>query len=272
MLESVRQLSMEYEMRYELARARVAHQKKQPQENPPENIQKTGLQRLKEWTIPNPMLYPISNDHQIAAEASRWGVAYTSLIYTWLASLYWPQNEITDDGVGITWYELAINFWLTTQQAPLINLAKGNQPPDIVNIVEHPAYDALHYTFAKMIFAFAGSVEHAAYVYGSAILPLRKRVKAKSLFQLGANVFRQGLPVRPVMQLQVETMDIIDRYIQQHTNGNNIQFHEYPDIPTRTPLFASRYADIDGDNFKRWQSRYTKRKKQLKTLARHDEQ
>ena len=272
MLESVRQLSMEYEMRYELARARVAHQKKQPQENPPENIQKTGLQRLKEWTIPNPMLYPISNDHQIAAEASRWGVAYTSLIYTWLASLYWPQNEITDDGVGITWYELAINFWLTTQQAPLINLAKGNQPPDIVNIVEHPAYDASHYTFAKMIFAFAGSVEHAAYVYGSAILPLRKRVKAKSLFQLGANVFRQGLPVRPVMQLQVETMDIIDRYIQQHTNGNNIQFHEYPDIPTRTPLFASRYADIDGDNFQRWQSRYTKRKKQLKTLARHDEQ
>lgn len=217
------------------------------------------------------MLYPISNDHQIAAEASRWGVAYTSLIYTWLASLYWPQNEITDDGVGITWYELAINFWLTTQQAPLINLAKGNQPPDIVNIVEHPAYDASHYTFAKMIFAFAGSVEHAAYVYGSAILPLRKRVKAKSLFQLGANVFRQGLPVRPLMQQQAETMDIIDRYIQQHTIGNNIQFHEYPDIPKKTPIFVSRYADIVGDNFQRWQTRYTKRKKHLKTLARQEE-
>ena len=270
-LESVQHLSQEYEMRYELAKARVAHQKQQTKEEQKEPIQKTGLQCLQEWSIPNPMQYPISEDHKLAAEASRWGVAYTSLIFVWLASLQWPQKDVIEDGTGITWYELAINFWLTTQQAPLINLAKGNQPQQIVNIVEHPAYDASHYTFAKMIFAFAGSVEHASWLYGEEILPLQKRVKAKSLFQLGANVFRQGLPVRPMMRQQPETMAIIDQYIQQHLDGNNIQFHEYPDIPKQQPIFAPVFADIDGDNFQRWQTRYTRRKKYIQSRRRHEE-
>lgn len=270
-LESVQHLSQEYETRYELAKARVAHQKQQAKEEQKEPIQKTGLQCLQEWSIPNPMQYPISEDHKLAAEASRWGVAYTSLIFVWLASLQWPQKDVIEDGTGITWYELAINFWLTTQQAPLINLARGNQPQQIVNIVEHPAYDASHYTFAKMIFAFAGAVEHASWLYGEEILPLRKRVKAKSLFQLGANVFRQGLPVRPMMRQQPETMAIIDQYIQQHFDGNNIQFHEYPVIPKQQPIFAPVFADIDGDNFQRWQTRYTRRKKYIQSRRNHEE-
>lgn len=268
LLTSVQHLTEEYEMRYELAIARVAFHKQNKTEETTAPIAKTGLQKLQEWTIQDSMQYTISTDHQVAAEASRWGVTYTSLIYTWLSSLRWPQTTITDDGVGITWYELAVNFWLTTQQSPLINLAKGNEPQRIVDIVEHPAYDSSHYTFAKMIFAFAGAVEHAAYVYGSTILPLGKRVKAKSLFQLGANVFRQGLSVRPTMQKQSETMDIIDSYIQQHKHGNNIQFHEYPQIPKCNPIFVSQFSDIEGDNFQRWQTRYTRRKKFLRQLKK----
>ncbi len=253
-------LTEEYEMRYALARARVAIQKHQTELEETKEVPVTGLQRLQGWTITEPQTYPISDDHRVAAEASRWGVAYTSLIYVWLTSLKWPPQHVTDDGVGITWYELAVNFWLTTQQAPRLNLAKGNEPPHIVNIVEHPAYDATHYTFAKMIFA----VEHAAYVYGSSILPLNKRVKAKSLFQLGAMVHRQGLPVRPEMSKQSETLAIIDTYIQQNKMGNNIQFHALPSIPECEPLYRARYDNIEGDNFQKWQARYTRRKKFLR--------
>ena len=266
---SAKQLAEESEMRYELARARVALQKQQKKEETQKTIQQTGLETLQQWTINDSMQFHITDDHQLAAEASRWGVAYTSHIYSWLASLRWPQAFINDDGVGITWYELAVNFWLTTQQSPLINLAKGNDPQQIVNIVEHPACDASHYTFAKMIFAFAGAVEHAAYVYGSPILPLNKRIKAKSLFQLGANVFRQGLPVRPMMQKQHETMAIIDSYIQQHKHGNNIQFHEYPNIPRCAPIFHPKFSDIEGDTFQSWQTRYSRRKKFIQSQRRN---
>lgn len=241
-------------------------------EQVPTNLHLFDRLRLKAWdrTINDSMQFHISDDHQLAAEASRWGVAYTSLIYSWLSSLRWPQASTGDDGVGITWYELAVNFWLKTQQAPLISLAKGNDPQQIVNIVEHPAYDASHYTFAKMIFAFAGAVEHAAYFYGSAILPLNHRIKAKSLFQLGANVFREGLPVRPVMQKkQHKTMAMIDSYIQQHQHGNNMQFHEYPNIPRCAPIFHSRFSDIEGDTFQSWQTRYTRRKKFIQAQKRN---
>eukprot|EP00438_Fugacium_kawagutii_P034036 Skav222222 [mRNA] locus=scaffold552:460252:462355:+ [translate_table: standard] len=67
--------------------------------------------------IEQPLHFAISDDKWEAVHVSRYGTHFSELVLKWLLSLKWPSEADTrQPPVGISLFELTVNFLLTTQQ------------------------------------------------------------------------------------------------------------------------------------------------------------
>eukprot|EP00438_Fugacium_kawagutii_P027547 Skav222831 [mRNA] locus=scaffold4760:122663:124910:- [translate_table: standard] len=76
--------------------------------------------------VTSPMPFPLPTDRWEAVHASRYGTEFSELVLHWLQTLVWPTAaEPGRAPVGITLFELAINFLITSQRAILIPVDGG---------------------------------------------------------------------------------------------------------------------------------------------------
>eukprot|EP00438_Fugacium_kawagutii_P000188 Skav205009 [mRNA] locus=scaffold2134:72552:76577:- [translate_table: standard] len=209
------------------------------------------LQRLLDWQPDSTEVFVLPDhlDLEDRLHCSHWGTAFSDLVIQWLASLRWPA---TMDGmqtgappIGITWFELALNFWLLTQRAPLVNIPQDGRTC-WVDPLAQTAYAVDQFAFTQLTYSLHKCVTHLESICGQKLMP-SKRSKVTSLHWLGLRGFRQGIPYRPILREQAHTMQLMAAYLRDQQDRGETGLHTMPSLPEREPLFVSRFSDPPGD-------------------------
>eukprot|EP00438_Fugacium_kawagutii_P005229 Skav208686 [mRNA] locus=scaffold6485:5455:10449:+ [translate_table: standard] len=236
--------SQYYRMLYELGLLRV-HLEQPEVQVPPTLDPQNFAQQLRDWHDADDTLhqYHAPDDLEVpdCYQCSHWGTRFTHLVHQWLEMLQWPtQARSFQPGappVGITWIELTINFWLLTQQVPLVNIPiKGRTR--WVDPTKLPEHELDHFAFTQLANSLQRCVSHFESLCKASLLP-KQRTKVTSLHWLGLRGFRTGMPCRPRLRDQQRTMDIVVDYMaQQHLRGET-GFLSLPVIPAVEPQLRS---------------------------------
>ena len=167
------------------------------------------------------------------------GANLAKAIVLWLSTLTWPSDINEDyersDDWGISWFELVINFTLMMQTFFPVRIQGLGSTSVYVPynsddaILGYPKRRAA-YTQSFCLLKAVGSIQS---VSQKVLLPKFKSKQCRSLSRLGFHEKFTGLPCRPGMLYQAQTMDIVWDYIQKiGPNG----FLDRPlEIPVQTP-------------------------------------
>ena len=87
------------------------------------------------------------------AHASNWGSTYTALLLDWLQSLKWSK-QYDKQSNGISWFEFAVNFVLTTQRNITVSVRQKHETKRYVSTIEDPAFDISTFTMVDVTNSF----------------------------------------------------------------------------------------------------------------------
>eukprot|EP00438_Fugacium_kawagutii_P034466 Skav200259 [mRNA] locus=scaffold128:285689:290281:+ [translate_table: standard] len=252
-------LMQQYQMRGLFGKHR-AHLDKPEQQQWDYRDPERQTEDFQTWMPQTIQTFALPEDYIEVCHASRCGSDYSHLILQWLAGLQWPQEpDMGTPPTGITWLELALNFWVTTGLPPKVNTAASGQLARYVQLATSDEYLMSDFTFLHMSIAFQNCVKHVQYLAGIDLLPSQEPVRVRSLYLLGAGIFKQGLRFRPHMPCQSQTFQILRDYITQNATDGKVHFVEIPDIPAVIPLYTSQLA-VEGDTLQRRSARYHQRR------------
>ena len=252
-------LAEQYEMRSALAEMRKRLQA--------ENVTVIPLPpkeaKLISWTVDPYQCFSISDTDFQVAHASRWGTVFTVLLMDWLQSLKWPRNpERTKPAIGITWFELTVNFMVVCQRTVPINTAPTGQPARYTCVEEDDTFDNQSFAFGNATSSFRDAIAHVAYLLQQEVMPPMTPQKVKSLRFLGSTQNKQGIPYRPEMLGQDITLQVIKEYCDQ--TGSYTEFSNWPQIPELEPRIQARFQALPGDTPAAKMSRYHKRRREIR--------
>eukprot|EP00435_Cladocopium_sp_Y103_P032093 s2216_g8.t1 len=239
-------LEDQYALRIDLAMKRTKIDNEN-EKSPEKQVQR--LEQMHSWTLEQGKVYTFSEEDYNNAKGSKFGKRVTHLLLQWLQLLEWPTSpeEVTPP-IGITWVELAVNYMVCTQSSIPV------QPHQ-----EEQGFTVRTNTFRNIIM-------HVQFLVNKDILPRVTPVKVKSLYQLGAKVMKQGLPLRPKLPKQEETLEILHRYFSEHGQGGKACFVATPHIPLMNAVVSSHYDAASEDNQKTRAKLYRDRRQQIKQL------
>ena len=181
-----------------------------------------------------------------AVQSCLWGTQYSMQILKWLETLRWP-SEHDPSSVGITWYELACNFLIVTQQGIVINeggTGRTFQPRRL----SPWSNDVL---FSKQVFSFERAITSIQSTVQRTILPMERTI-AKSIRYLGLQMGKSGLARRPMMLFQDEMINPL----LLHFSRGEIPA-EVPQLPIKRATFQVMVQPDDLDHQQDWTRRVT---------------
>ena len=255
-------LRKEFQMRFQLGQLRM-HLQKPHNELAVQNGSHSFLELFSNHSVDDALQYEIPQEAYQHVHASFWGSKYTALLMTWLQSLQWPKS-VEKTSSGISWFELAVNFMLTTQSNIPISVKQPDGTKRYVSTDEDPAFDITNFSLVDITNSFQGSWKHVRYLLQQKLYPEDQSVKARSLHQLGAGCFRQGLPRRPQLLFQQETMEIVQTYLNVNRHGGTAVFHAIPEIPVMAPIFVTSVTSPLDDTPKLRLDRYYRRRRDIR--------
>ena len=259
-----RLLIQQYNMRFEMAMKRV--QLLRQQELRPK-ADTCGLQWFAQYEVEEPRIFSIPEEAFQHIHASHWGTTFSGLLLDWLGTLEWPSTEPSKTtAVGITWFELAVNFQIVSQQSIPVSIKMANGVKQHCWQFEDSTLEVEQFAYSDLIFSLQGCVKHLHYLLQLDLMPTNKTQKVRSLHLLGGNAFRMGFAARPALKYQSETMQSVQEYLNQYAVGG-LKFQQHPAIPQKVPLVVPRFFPPPDDNQKARATRYNARKRDIR-LAR----
>ena len=254
-------LVQQYNMRFEMSMVRV--QLDSQQSTKPSSTT-CDFQWFSDYTVDVPQVFQPSEEAIHHIHASNWGTTFSGLALDWLATLQWPQTQPSKTvAVGITWFELAVNFQVATQQSIPVNVQLANGTKEHRWQFEDPTLDTSQFAYSDLIFSLQGCVKHLQWLLQTNLLPQEKTQKVRSLYLLGGNAFRMGFASRPQMRKQKETMTVVQKYLNQHNSGR-LTFQQHPVIPKEDALLELRFFPLPEDTQAKRATRYNLRKKDIR--------
>ena len=237
---SKRTLAKHYEFRYELARHRISLSHGQSTTVEPTNSPVTSLDRLLDWTVSDPIEIRWDQLDMEIIKRSRWGTAHAGRLLCWLKTLKWPKHpEPIQPPYGITWLELLINFLICTQQSVPVNCNTTGGPAKYRYITEDGEWDHTVFSFGAFVPSFRLSIDQLQAMTTVQLIPVKSRIKIKSLRILAGLGHKQGIPLRPQLPSQRVTVKFLQEYLRLHPD-----MHEYPQIPTAVPIDLPDFDDF----------------------------
>ena len=178
----------------------------------------------------------------------KFGRRLADLILRWLQLLVWPTSpeEVTPP-LGITWVEMTVSFMLSAQTT--------------IPVLSHQESQG----FTERTNTFRNILMHNQFLVNKSIFPDVKPLKVKSLYQLGAKVMKQGLPIRPKLPLQTETLELLQGYFATHGQLGKACFVATPHIPLMDPLVGSELTAADEFNQKQREKLYRERHQNIRS-------
>ena len=153
-----RLLLQQYNMRYEMSMLRVqldSQQSAKPRRD------SCDLHWFCQYTVEEPQIFQPPEEAFQHIHASNWGTTFSGLLLDWLATLMWPRTEPSKaSAVGITWFELAVNFQVVSQQTIPVNVQLQNGKKEHRWQFEDPALDTFQFAYSDLIFSLQGCVKH----------------------------------------------------------------------------------------------------------------
>ena len=150
------------------------------------------------------------------------GVAYA--VWSWAAQLVWPQPDPLDGSMhptakwGITWFELLVNFIITTGWFPPLKISGSGSTAQFVSYMSPEGQMQLPSKRAAshLTVAFKNIVQCVQSLSLTTILPVKPRVHSATMLRLGyLGKGLTSLPIRPQIPHAVETMQYVSQYIRQ---------------------------------------------------------
>eukprot|EP00438_Fugacium_kawagutii_P000397 Skav209651 [mRNA] locus=scaffold650:128702:130789:+ [translate_table: standard] len=185
-------------------------------------------------------LYTQQYDHLL--DTYVWGSTYADALLQWLSLLQWPQEGFLDPhGNGVTWYELALSFIMTTQYGIMVN--GGGQHSSFRPVLQPPGsrevpWNSQVKSFEKAIQALQKLVD--------AQLHSEDRCMANSIRILGASHKKHGLASRPWFPHQDTIVEAIRSHMDTFRNAQT--FDHCPTVPEVSPLVQLRTFYIDDED------------------------
>ena len=164
--------------------------------------------------------------------AAPWGFTFCSLVWQWLATLEWPSDAPPCTGkapIGISWLELAINFYLQTKKNIPINCATKPGTFDFRAEDTHQTFTNDTTNMWKMAQSLRRCVQCLHRLAPHRIYPAECCCTVKSLYVQVGTAHAGGLSTRPKMQLQKLTLETLHHWQSLTPPGR------YPDWPSIEP-------------------------------------
>lgn len=245
-----------FSMRTELAELRKRMESEAvnlDEQAPPDNFFRT-------YSVENPVRFVFADEQLEHVHASRFGSHYSALVLQWLQMLDWPSRpDRNKPPIGITWFELACNFMLTTQHSLMINTAISGQPARYRCIEEDETLDPHSHCFSLATNAFRDCIAHLQFLLQVDLLPTLTSTKVTSLRKMGGKASKQGICYRPQLPCQEQTIQLLVDYFKEQDGSKN--FSRWPIIPDVEPCVRSNLFPPPGDTQAARNSRYNLRRK-----------
>ena len=222
------------------------------------------INQLIQWSVQPFRIFRIPLELHYIVHASRWGTSYTATLVEWISTLEWPlELDNARPPIGITWVELAVNFLLLSQRSIPINI-RENGISNYKNNEDHEGFDVKAYSFTSMVNSFRDSLEHLQYLAQTPILPTMSPTKVKSICLLGCGHLKQGIPCRPRMLKQKETLDVLTNFPKPDETGQPQSFWNHPMIPGADPVISPSIATPADNTLAARNRRYHQRRREIK--------
>jgi hypothetical protein len=132
------------------------------------------------------------------------------------------------------------------------------------NNEDHEGFDVKAYGFTSMVNSFRDSLEHLQYLAQTPILPTMSPTKVKSICLLGCGHLKQGIPCRPRMLKQRETLDVLTNFLKPDETGQPQSFWNHPMIPGADPVISPSIATPADNTLAARNRRYHQRRREIK--------
>eukprot|EP00438_Fugacium_kawagutii_P006411 Skav224264 [mRNA] locus=scaffold2636:201124:202086:- [translate_table: standard] len=210
--------------------------------------------------VTSPMPFPLPTDRWEAVHASRYGTEFSELVLHWLQTLVWPTAaEPGRAPVGITLFELAINFLITSQRAILI-------PVDgcYIDVDRSNEWSRSQCDITRWAQTLHHCIKHMEFLTQTTLLPATYGSHVSSLYRLGGGVYKHGYNRRPQMRRQTETVRCVVEYLQSHLVNGKAIFSAVPVIPQLDPVFEACIPQPAENTRKAREARYHKLRQSIK--------
>eukprot|EP00438_Fugacium_kawagutii_P004918 Skav217257 [mRNA] locus=scaffold47:803262:805853:+ [translate_table: standard] len=176
------------------------------------------------------------------ADHCMWGKSFALAFLHWAQQLQWKPDQdnsrwsrASGAPIGISWFELTINFILVTQQ----------WVPTPRGVGQHGDFRVTSYGFPdkpagvglNSMAAALRSIDHFwESLSGTSLLPKQWLADVKILRYFGGMGYVRGFRIRPKMPLQSLTLQIVSQYMR--SSPGRMRYDDLPDIPVRDPLIS----------------------------------
>ena len=146
------------------------------------------LRDLQGWTVETAVENPICNNLTNTLDACLWGTEYSAQVYQLLRLLQFPDSP-SDDDPGISWYELAASFMLTSQSGIIIKGAGPGEPFRPRRLDKNDT----DISFGVQVYSFERCLTQVVRTLGLPSLPKRRKF-CTSVKMLGLRNAKPGSP------------------------------------------------------------------------------
>ena len=199
------------------------------------------------------------------------GIAYA--VWWWAGQLTWPSPDPVSGALppvakwGITWFELLVNFIISTGWYPPLRISGMGSSSVYVpymseeGLMQMPSKRAA----SHMTSAFQSLVQCVQSLSQTILLPVKPRINSAALRRLGyQGKCLTSLPVRPQIPYASETMQFVSHYIGK-LDGTIALKLPLDNIPIQAVYDTPEHLHLEFDagvRYRQYQSIVTKRRKQ----------
>ena len=163
-----------------------------------------------------------------------YGVTYMKRLIAWARSLIWgPPNK---DCLGVTWFELYVNFRIVTQSEIPTNLSKDSKKPKYYTPEQNSDVLLLKLSEKAIRRLWVDSMRTVSHLLRRPLFPYSEASCVRSLQKILPTDYGSGLSQRPEMLRSLETAATVQKAVLSTCKPGRFGGAGAPDVPKLIPL------------------------------------
>ena len=175
--------------------------------------------------VSQPIDWPIADLPEHLYDLCLYGVTYMKRLIAWARTLIWGQPN--KDCLGITWFELYVNFRIVTQSEIPTNLSKDSKKPKYYTPEQNSDVLLLKLSEKAIRRLWVDSMRTVSHLLQSPLFPSCVR----SLQKILPIDYGSGLSQRPEMLRSIETAATVQKAVLSTSKPGRFGGAGTPDVP-----------------------------------------
>ena len=229
-------LTQQYQYFHELQQARAIALKNLDQEVPYQGRIRAlndQIHILQNWLPDKLWMFTFQLDMIPKLDDFIWGTQYALELLEWLQMIRWPEEETDPLNAGVSWYELALSFMISTNKGIVVNSGASGMAFQPLRLDRHD----VDTPFGKQVLSFERALSTLKILLGQSLWT-GQRHAATSVRILGATQSKCGLSHRPDYPYRSELVEMLKDYFSTEPATPFL-------VPDRDPIIEVPPVDID---------------------------